>query len=218
MRQAVGCSLRSAVPSSLLLFVLCHATALPARADSAATPTTTPGAGLFLAQPSNGGPETLHRLRGAMAQLRPKGIVKSMLTGGLSKPSNIATIDGARAEIRSTASPAFYFNLNSGSGGGPTDLMQMVNGDMLPPSARSASEFVLVRLDSRDGRRETEIRQHRGVFEVDKKDMIDCSSERVGDWAYRVSPRTTLSPGEYAFYFGAHGFGGQFWDFGVDAP
>jgi len=170
--------------------------------------------GLYLASPAKEGEPALVKLRGAMATLKPKGIAKSMLTMGVSKPTMLVELSGDKAEVRATGgSPTFSFYLQPGKQGGMEDMMSMATGDALPSQARNGAEFVLVRLHVKDGNRQAEVGQGKGAH---TKDMVACSSESLGGWQFRVTPKEPLPAGEYGFYWGQNGFGGTVWDFGVD--
>jgi hypothetical protein len=199
------------ITAVLALTVVCLLPARAVRADA----TASQGPGLYLARPAKDGHDALVKLRATMPQMKEKGLAKAMLTGGLSKPSMLATLDGAQSPLRvATASPSFYFDLTSANGGGGIeDAMRMIGGDGPPPNARNASEFVLVRFDTRGGNRELKVPTGPHAR---PKDSVGFAVERVGDWKFRVSPQAPLSPGEYAFYWGGNGFGGMLWDFGVD--
>ncbi len=84
----------------------------------AAEPTAAKDPGLYLASPAKEGEAALVKLRGAMANIKPKGIAKSMLTMGFSKPTVLAELSGDKAEVRATGgSPTFTFYLQQGKGG-----------------------------------------------------------------------------------------------------
>ncbi len=183
-------------------------------AGFAAEPTAAKDPGLYLASPAKDGEAPLVKLRGAMANIKPKGIAKSMLTMGFSKPSVLAELSGDKAEVRATGgSPTFSFYLQQGKAGGMEDMMSVATGDGVPSQARNGAEFVLVRLHVKDGNREAEIGQQKGSH---TKDTVACTSESLGGYHFRVVPKEPLGPGEYAFYWAQNGFGGMLWDFGVD--
>ncbi len=170
-------------------------------------------AGLYLAAPGKDGDAGLVKLRGAMANMKPKGIAKSMLTMGFSKPTMVAELSGDKAEVRATGgSPTFTIYLPPSSGG-MEDSMRVASGDAPPAQARNGAEFMLVRLHSKDGNREAEVGQQKGQH---TKDTVACSSQSLGGSRFRVAPKDPLAAGEYAFYWGQNGFGGILWDFGVD--
>ena len=189
-----------------------------AAALAASEPTAIKDAGLYLASPSKDGsePATPVKLRGTMAQMHPKGIAKTMLLMGHSKPTLGLQLSGEKAEVRATTgSPAFSFYLPPSQGNGMDDMMRVMSGDAPPPQARSGAEFVLIRLHPKDGGREAEVGQQKGQH---TKDTLQSSSESLGNSLYRVSPKEPLPPGEYAFYWGEQGFSGIVWDFGVGQP
>ncbi|HVO09128.1 MAG TPA: hypothetical protein VMX54_00120 [Vicinamibacteria bacterium] len=181
----------------------------------AADATAAKDPGLYLSSPGKEGELALVKLHGAMASMKQKGIVKTMLLMGHAKPTLLAELAGEKAEVRTRgASPAFSFYLPPG-GGGMEDAMRMMTGDAPPSQARNGAEFVLVRLHVKEGNREAEVGQEKGSH---TKDMVPCSSVSLGGSTFKVEPKDPLAPGEYAFYWGQHGFGGMLWDFGVDEP
>ncbi len=182
--------------------------------------------GIFVAP--NGGGESV-RLEGVMAQqMHPKGVAKSILKATLTQGllggggSVEFVLDGAAATVR-VKDASFLIRLNpQGQRGAPPDpsamdLSSIMAGgfDMMPPQAKSGEEFVLARMTVADGSRHLEASQSRhGTLKT--KAAVPLQFERSGPNVVTARPRTPLEPGEYAFYYGGVGGGGQFWTFGVD--
>ncbi len=183
-------------------------------------------AGIYLASGGAADSEPV-RLTGKMLQkIRQTGMIKMMFTGGRAQGDIVATLDGAKAEVRAPAGVAFVFQLPSASGSSaapnanPADLMSMMTGDYFPPQAHHVEEFLLIRLHAKGDTREADLgKPGRGAHsKSSSKDAVAFTTEPAGPGAFRVRPNEPLTPGEYAFSFSVpgQGPGGQVWDFGVD--
>lgn len=180
-------------------------------------------AGIFLTTATASGAVRLH---GQMLQrMRQTGMLKTMLTGGFGKSDVVGELGGSRAAVRApSGSPSFELRLagdtasSPSAGMGMADLLSAVSGDMMPPQARSADEFALIRLHVKGDSREAHVGTVGGRSGQSGKsrDAVPFRSEAEGAGVFRVTPSQPLAPGEYAFYFAARGPGGQLWDFGVD--
>jgi hypothetical protein len=95
--------------------------------------------------------------------------------------------------------------------------MASMSGDLFPPQAHRADEFVLVRLQPKGDTREGHVGGHERGSKSVSKDAVPFTSEPLAPGEFRVTPKDPLGPGEYAFYYAAQGPGGQLFDFGVDA-
>jgi hypothetical protein len=180
--------------------------------------------GIYLAAPGKAGEMT--RLVGARPHVETRGIGKTMLTQGFSKPSEYATLDGTGADIRTKeTAPEFYFYFDAGSSqpdpnnpaASMSQMASMMSGDSLPPGARTASDFVLVKFTLAKDAREVEV--GKAGSNSKSKSAIDCVIERLAQGAYKLHPKDPLKPGEYAFYYNSSQGGGAsspLWDFGVD--
>jgi hypothetical protein len=192
-------------------------------------------AGLFVVK-AGGEPE---RLPGVISQPHQKGvagaILKSTLTAGLlgGGPKMEFTFDGPAAATRVDPSSSFLFrltqtqqstqagsmpqNINIGDGSS-RDPNAMFPGmfDSPPLSAKKADDFVLARFTVMDGARHLDVSQSRsGTLKTDAS--VATKADKSGPDTYKVQSKSTLEPGEYAFFYGGPGGGGQFWTFGVDA-
>ena len=188
-------------------------------------------AGIYVTPPGGSGGTV--RLHGSIPQgIKQTGMGKMMLTGMLapglgSKAGIVATLPGAKAAVRV---PAGWVSVDFQLGAQPgstapsgMDLASMISaasGDMMPPQAKRADEFVLVRMRTMGDAREAQVGTVGGMsgHGGPGKDAVRLVSERVGDAAFHVTPVEALPPGEYAFVFGGQGMGGgPLWDFGVDS-
>jgi len=181
--------------------------------------------GIYLTVPGKSGAEQTTRLLGAIPHLETRGIGKSILTQGISKPAEVASLDGTGADIRiKDTTPTFYFYFNTGnSQPNPNDPMAAMAamgsgpGDMMPATARTASDFVLVKMTvTKDGR---EVEVGKMGSNSKSKAAIDCVVERLAQGEYKAHAKDPLKPGEYAFYYNnsqGGGMGSGLWDFGID--
>jgi hypothetical protein len=136
---------------------------------------------------------------------------------GISKVKLKAVVLGrqARTQARETK-PVFHFYFGvSGAG-----LMFPV------PSATSPNEFLLLRMDQKDSRREFQVGKAgvgsaAGGASTDDKVRVAFQSEKLGAGHYRVTLAAPLSPGEYCFFHPqgmggpVGGAGGKVFDFSV---
>lgn len=143
----------------------------------------------------------------------------SAITGGLSAAKIKAVITNPEAAIRtSDANVEFYFVFETST----TTLGR--SAQTWGATLTSPNEFVLLRLDKHDTRREVTVAS-RSAFNAqsgtDDKDAVPFTFTRLKTGVYRVVTKTPLSPGEYAFFPSAgtaQGTAGsaRLFDFGVD--
>jgi hypothetical protein len=168
----------------------------------------------------------LVRVRGSMPkEVKTKGLLKTMLTQGLAGPSSEVDLAGPAADLRIPEGDTtfyFYFDPNGGQPNpasmDPMQALQSLNmmgGDSMPPTAKSASEFALIRLKITDDARVANM--GKPGPNVKPKNTVGVRVERLKEGAYTLQPKDALKPGEYAFCLvTGMGAGGQLWDFGVD--
>lgn len=183
-------------------------------------------AGIYIVDSGAGSSENLVRIVGARPQeMKTTGMGKMMLTGGLLKGAMVVVLAGPTADVRvAAASPTFYFYFDSAPASPSADPMaafsQMMGGDAMPPGAKTAADFTLVRLSLTNEGRQANLGKV-GASGSKPKDSVACVQERLAQGAYRLRPKEPLQPGEYAFFFGnsmGPAAGGMTaWDFGVDA-
>lgn len=156
-------------------------------------------------------------------QAKTGGILGYAFTGGIASASIKASIQNASARVRSTqTTPQFYFFFDESN-------PQTANGPQVwaagtAATVSSPSEFSLVRLNQKDGRREARVGSFNiagGKTGVMDKDRIPFSYELVRPGVYRVKPSTALPKGEYGFMYSLTGGGGagamtaRIFDFGI---
>jgi hypothetical protein len=150
-----------------------------------------------------------------------KGVAKTMLTGGLAKPKMVLAFDGARADLRLGAQPAFRFRFDPQQGKNSQDpaammAMMMGGGPDMPMGAKRPEDFDLVVLEVRpDSRAITAAMLNSGETKP-KNATVAFAVEKLGANDFRVRPKQALAAGEYGFYCHAAGAGGRIWSFGVD--
>ncbi|HUL75294.1 MAG TPA: hypothetical protein VLT86_19430 [Vicinamibacterales bacterium] len=177
--------------------------------------------GIYLA--ASGTTHDMTRLVGAQAHSRTSGIGKTMLTQGISKPHTIASLEGTGADLRTKQEdPTFYFYFDANGSQPSADnpmaaMAAMMGGDAMPSGARTAADFVLVKMSVTKDAREVDMGQA-GSQNTKSKAAIDCVVEKVAQGQYKVHAKDSLKPGEYAFYYNSPTGTGMtnLWDFGVD--
>jgi hypothetical protein len=180
-------------------------------------------AGIYVARAQGSG-EKLERLRGSMpTQTKTKGMLKTVLTQGLSGPSTEVELAGPAADVRIPAGAVtFYFYFDSTAqqpdrSMDPMQALSMMGGDTMPMQAKSASQFALINLKVSNDTRSANL--GRPGNNIKPKNTVAVTVERLGQGAYTLQPKNPLKPGEYAFCLvSGMGAGGQLWDFGVDQP
>lgn len=158
----------------------------------------------------------------ASNQAKTGGIFGYALTGGIASMSVKASINNAQAKVRGTSKrPSFYFFFDEANGDRSNSAWQAGTA----ATVTSPSEFSLVRLIEKKGRREARVGSMNiggaktGVMD---KDRIAFSYELVRPGVYKVTPDTPLEAGEYGFLFSLTGGNGggaltaRVFDFGVD--
>jgi hypothetical protein len=177
-----------------------------------------PPSGIFV-EAGAGQPET--RLPSTRFEIKESGVGKSMATMGFSKPQMQGAFAGPKANTRIGGDATFRFQLDQKPSGAsqnmsPQDMMAMMNGGdgAIPSMAKGPQDFALVKLTVANENREA----HFGSPGSSRpKDGVDVTVENLGPGLFRVKPRHTLEPGEYAFYVRmGNAPMGQAWDFGVD--
>lgn len=205
--------------SLALGFVVLAGIAPRAQAPAAQPP------GIYVRIADEGGAERLVPLHGSMVQeIKQKGTLKMMMTQGFAKGSIEGELPGATAATRVRGGDVvirFVFSDHADSSNGTTfdDPMKMMSGDYMPPKAKSADEFVLLRLNpTSDNKRQAQMgTTGRGGASSKSKDAVAFAAVMTSPHAFVGHPKEPLAPGEYALLWAPNGPGGQMWDFGVDA-
>jgi len=122
----------------------------------------------------------------ALTNAKVGGKAGSFFTDGLRNQHWDATVDGptSRNVVRERK-PSFYFYV---------------------PDGDDASDYVLVKLNKKDNRREFQVGSFGGITGgksgVQKDKEVTFRSEHVAIRMYRITLDTDLKPGEYAFFMG----------------
>lgn len=146
--------------------------------------------------------------------------LKGALTYGIMKSKFKAKVRQNSANLKAGKDPIFYFVFNpdyKNSG------VTMAGGWYGMP-ATSPAEFVMVQMKVKKASREAVIGEY-GAFSgvstgVRDEDIREYSFEKIRTGVYKVTPKASLSPGEYCFYYAGNvtglGFaGGKVFDFSV---
>jgi hypothetical protein len=150
------------------------------------------------------------------------GLLGSVLTHGIKKANWKAVVNGGRAQLRlHDGLPVFYFYFETKSSG----LASTGGFAGWMAGATSPNEFVLARLKGEKSER-TLIIGEAGLLGASSgtrsQDTVEMRIERLAPGVYRVTPASTLTVGEYCFFYaaGAQTFGaatvGKLFDFGID--
>jgi hypothetical protein len=166
------------------------------------------------------------RIRGQLIEIDPTAfsggrtgsLLTSAMTYGIKKAKFNAVVRAPRAATRATtANPEFYFYFENAA---PVENRP---GALASLGASSPTEFVLARMD----RGRTERRMTVGEWGLtgvntgtSAHETIDLSIEKLGRGVFKATPKQSLEPGEYCFFFAATQFmssgSGKLFDFGID--
>lgn len=143
-------------------------------------------------------------------QAKTGGIIGYALTGGIASISVKASIQNETSRIQtSDKKPTFFFFFDDANADGRISATWS-SGD--GATVQSPSEFTLVRLMKKDGRREARVGSANiggaksGVMD---KDRIPFDYQLVRPGVYRVATSKELAPGEYGFIYAVRGGGGS---------
>jgi hypothetical protein len=191
--------------------------------------------GIYVAAPGKGGADALTKLSGSRPkEVKQTGMLKMVLSQGIAKGSFRAELGGPISDVRVAGAAKFYFYFATAddkdkakSSDDPmAAAMAMMNQggtDSLPADAKTAGDFTLVRFTlNKSNNREAEVGKMSATGSSESRDAIACTSERLAQGQYVLTPKEPLKPGEYAFYFSSNAGGGggaattTMWDFGID--
>lgn len=173
--------------------------------------------GIYHYQDRDGSKKMAQLTVNVSAQNRTGGaFTASMTPFGLGKVKTKANLPGKNASMQlKETRPVFYFYLDTKSGGFNT-----VSGIPSTPN-----EIVLVRFNVRSDNREITIAKSNAWGAkggLSDEYVVGFDSESIGNGVYKVTPKTDLKNGEYAFYLVNSGnsnasaaVGAKFFDFGV---
>jgi len=191
--------------------------------------------GIYVGVPGKGGADALTKLSGSRPkEVKSSGMLKMVLSQGIAKGSFRAELGGPISDVRVKSAPKFYFYFATAddkdkakSSDDPmAAAMAMMNQggtDSLPADAKTAGDFTLVRFTlNKSNNREAEVGKMSAGGSSESRDAVACTSERLAQGQYVLTPKEPLKPGEYAFYFSSTAGGGggaattTMWDFGID--
>ena len=175
------------------------------------------GYGIYLYEEKDGVRKMTQLAPNVSAQNRTGGGFTAAVTPfGLGKRKTKANLPGTTANLQiKDATPVFYFYLDIKSGG-----LNTASGVPSTPS-----EFAWVRFNVRDDNREVTIAKSNAYSSkggLSDEYVIDFMAQDMGNGIFKVTPKTTLTNGEYGFYLLNSGnsnasaaIGAKFFDFGV---
>ncbi len=175
------------------------------------------GYGLYLFEEKDGVRKMTQLAPNVSAQNRTGGGFTAAVTPfGLGKRKTKANLPGTTANLQlREANPVFYFYLDVKSGG-----LNTASGIPSTPS-----EFALVRFNVRDDNREVTIAKSNAYSSkggLSDEYVVDYMAQDLGNGIFKVTPKTSLTNGEYGFYLLNSGnsnasaaIGSKFFDFGV---
>ena len=156
------------------------------------------------------GARKLNRIEPTVSsQAKTGGIFGYALTMGIASMSVKVAIAGEQARaVSSAALPEFYFFFDASNPQTANLASTWASGSAQTVS--SPSEFSLIKLDPKGGRREAKVGSMNiagaksGVMD---KDRIPFDFQMVRDGVYKVTPKQILRPGQYAFIYALAGSG-----------
>jgi hypothetical protein len=175
------------------------------------------GYGLYLFEEKDGVRKMTQLAPNVSAQNRTGGGFTAAVTPfGLGKRKTKANLPGTTANLQiKDATPVFYFYLDIKSGG-----LNTASGVPSTPS-----EFALVRFNVRDDNREVTIAKSNAYSSkggLSDEYVVNFAAQDLGNGIFKITPKTTLTNGEYGFYLLNSGnsnasaaIGSKFFDFGV---
>jgi hypothetical protein len=199
------------------------AAAAPAMSMDSPDPLVPHPAGVYLLS-STGAGRKMQRIDPTITnQAKTGGIIGYAFTGGIASMSIKAAIQNEAARVRTQAGrPSFYFFFDESNPDAARGNTAWAAGTTATVS--SPSEFTLIRLTKKDGRREARVGSTNiggtktGVMD---KDRLVFDYEMVRPGVFRVTPTQELAAGEYGFIYSISGGGSagamtaRIFDFGV---
>jgi hypothetical protein len=156
-------------------------------------------------------------------QAKTGGVFGYALTGGLASMSVKATIQNESARVKTSARPYFYFFFDESNAADGRAAGTWLAGTAATVS--TPSEFTLIRLMRKDGRREARVGSvniggaKTGVMD---KDRLAFDYKMIRPGVFKAKAANELPPGEYGFIYaiGGAGAGGamtaRIFDFSVE--
>lgn len=155
-------------------------------------------------------------------QAKTGGILGYAFTGGLASASIKVVIQKESASTQASATPRFYFYFDQPNNGASNSTW----ASGMNTYVSSPSEFSLVKLNKKEGRREARVGSMNiagsktGVMD---KDRLAFEQRMLQPGVYQVDVSQPLTPGEYGFIFSIAGGGAggamtaRIFDFSVPA-
>ena len=140
------------------------------------------------------------------SQAKTGGILGYAFTGGIASMSVKVAIQNETSPVQTSGNPRFYFFFENVEQSQSTNTWASGANTFV----NSPSEFTLVELMKKQGRREARVGSMNiagaksGVMD---KDRLAFRSNEVRPGVYEVTPVETLKPGEYGFIFSLAGAG-----------
>lgn len=174
------------------------------------------GYGVYLFQEKNGGKVLTQLTPSVSSQNKTSGLFTTRLTYGIVKVKVKANLPETAANLQiNDSKPVFYFYLDAKSGG-----MNTASGIPSNPN-----EFALVKFNVHQNTREVTISQSNAYTSkggLSEEFVVDFNAENIGNGVFKITPKTNLEAGEYAFYLinsgnsnTGSGVGAKFFDFGI---
>lgn len=200
------------------------ATSVPQMSADSADPFVAHPTGVYLLAETPA-PARMVRMNATVtSQIKTGGIWGYALTAGIASVSLKAVIQNETARVRSTAArPVFYMFYDESNPQGAASSSAWLAGTAA--TVTSPSEFTLIRLTRKDGRRESRVGsmniggQKYGVMD---KDRIPFDFELIRPGVYKATVAAALEPGEYGFIYaisggtGAGAMSARIFDFSVE--
>ena len=139
-----------------------------------------------------------------LGESKTGGRIGSFLTGGIKSVKVKAYLQGPNADVHASPTPTIRLEL---------------------PSSDTVDNYILVRLDDKDDRRELEVASAGGVVGAKAglraEDIIRTSAEPAGNSVFQLKPTERLKRGEYMVYIlgsmdSIKGIYGKGYDFSVE--
>lgn len=169
------------------------------------------GVGIYLYTETNGVRKMTELESNVVTQSRAGGMFGTAMTYGILKTKIKAKVPGVSANLQiPDTQPVFYFYLNEKD-------RTMSTVKYFPASV---NQFQLVRFHVKDKGREVtvgKVNAFGGKHGISDEYLVEFSYEKVQDGIFKVTPKTSLTGGEYGFYLlgTGEGTGATFFDFGV---
>ena len=197
--------------------------AAPALSMDSPDPMVPHPAGVYLLSERGSEPKMVRMDATVTNQAKTGGIFGYALTGGLASMSVKATIQNDSARVKTSTRPYFYFFFDESNASDGRTAGTWLAGTAATVS--TPSEFTLIRLIRKDGRREARVGSiniagaKTGVMD---KDRIAFDYKMVRPGVFKAKASDELAPGEYGFIYalGGAGTGGamtaRIFDFSVE--